>query len=265
MKRLEGRVAIITGGGGRIGAATARRLASEGASVVVADLVADAAAAVADQIGERALAVQFDAGDPDSIERLVARGVERFGRLDVLHNNAALLDLKFLDQDTDVVSTSIETWDRTMDVNLRGYMVACKHAIPHMIAGGGGSIINTTSNAAFAGDTARVAYGASKAAIISMTQYIATQHGRSNIRCNAIAPGLILDPALEAKMPEFAAMTLRHVLLTRNGRGEDIAGLVAFFASDDSSFVTGQVISCDGGLLTHQPFFAEMLDMEARQ
>lgn len=146
--------------------------------------------------------------------------------------------------------------------NVRGYMVACKHVIPHMRRQGGGSIINTSSNAAAAGDSSRIAYGSSKGAILVMTKYIATQHGRENIRCNAIMPGLILDPELEAKLKDMAEMTKRHVLLPRNGRPEDIAGLAAFFASDDSAFITGQAISCDGGLVGHQPFFAD--EMEAR-
>jgi NAD(P)-dependent dehydrogenase (short-subunit alcohol dehydrogenase family) len=258
MRRLDGKVALITGGGGRIGAATARRLASEGARVAIGDISEEGATAVARSIGDRALAIQFDAADPDSIARLVAQTVEHFGGLDILHNNAALLDLAFLDQDRDVVQTSIEVWDTTMQINLRGYMLACKHAVPHMISAGGGSIINTASNAALLGDSSRIAYGSSKGAIISMTRYIATQHGRSKIRCNAIAPGLILDDELERKVPEMCAATARHVLLPRHGRPEDIAAMVAFFASDDSSFVTGQLIACDGGLLAHQPFIADL-------
>jgi NAD(P)-dependent dehydrogenase (short-subunit alcohol dehydrogenase family) len=262
MQRLTGKVAIITGGGGRIGAATARRFVSEGAKVVIGDLVEAAAAKIASELGSNALAVAFDAGDPDSIASLVEQAASHFGQIDILHNNAALLDLAFLEQDTDAVNTNIETWDRTMEVNVRGYMLACKHVIPHMRKAGGGSIINTSSNAAAAGDSSRIAYGSSKGAILTMTKYIATQHGRENIRCNAILPGLILDPELEANVPELARMTKRHLLLTRNGLPEDIAGLASFFASDDSAFVTGQAIQCDGGLLSHQPFFAD--EIEAR-
>lgn len=257
MQRFEGKVALITGGGGRIGAAVARRMASEGAKVAVADLSEESAQRIADEIGDAALAIQFDAGDPETIEAMVARTVDHFGRLDVLHNNAAMLDLAFLDRDQNAVDTDIEVWDKTMEVNVRGYMVACKHAIPHMTRQGGGSIINTSSNAAAAGDTSRIAYGSSKGAILVMTKYIATQHGRDNIRCNAIMPGLILDPELEAKLPEYATMTKRHLLLTRNGLPEDIAALAAFFGSDDAAFITGQAISCDGGLVSHQPFFAD--------
>ncbi len=260
MNRLEGKVAIVTGGAGRIGAATARRFASEGARVAIADLNLDTARGVAEEIGAAALALQFDAGDPDSIARMVADTVAHFGQLDVLHNNAALLDLAFLARDKTVVDTDIDVWDRTMEVNARGYMIACKHAVPHMLKQGGGAIINTASNAAAAGDSSRIAYGSSKGAILVMTKYIATQHGRDGIRCNAILPGLILDPDLEEKVADLAAMTKRHLLLGRNGRPEDIAGLAAFLASPDSAFITGQAIGCDGGLLVHQPFFADELD-----
>lgn len=260
MQRLAGKIAIITGGGGRIGAATARRFAAEGARLAIADLNEEAARRVAADIGRDALPIGFDAGSPDSIAHMVELAVNHFGRIDILHNNAALLDLSFLERDKDVVQTGIDVWDKTMEVNARGYMIACKHAIPHMRRQGGGSIINTASNAAAAGDTTRIAYGSSKGAILVMTKYIATQHGRDNIRCNAILPGLILDSELEAKVADLAAMTKRHLLLGRNGRPEDIAGLAAFFASDDSAFITGQAISCDGGLLTHQPFFADEIN-----
>jgi NAD(P)-dependent dehydrogenase (short-subunit alcohol dehydrogenase family) len=260
MQRLAGKVAVITGGAGRIGAATARRFVQEGARVVIADLMIEAAERIARELGEAALPVAFDAGEPDTIAAVIDRAAGHFGRIDILHNNAALLDLAFLEKDRTAVDTSIEVWDRTMEVNVRGYMVACKHAIPHIRAAGGGSIINTASNAAAAGDTSRIAYGSSKGAIVVMTKYIATQHGRENIRCNAILPGLILDPELEAKVADLAAMTRRHLLLPRNGRPEDIAGLAAFLASEDSAFVTGQVIGCDGGMLSHQPFYADEME-----
>ncbi len=260
VQRLAGLVAIVTGGGGRIGGATAKRLAREGARVVVADIVMEAAERVADEIGENALAMAFDAGDPDSIERLVNRSAQYFGGIDILHNNAALLDVAFLNNDTDVVNVTLETWDKTMEVNVRGYVVACKHVIPHMRKAGKGSIINTTSNAALAGDSTRIAYGASKAAIISLTRTMATQHGREFIRSNAVSPGLITDPDLEARFPDLHTVSARHTLLPRYGRGEDMAAAVAFLASDDASFITGQVLCIDGGMLAHQPTYADIID-----
>lgn len=263
MERLNGRVAIVTGGGGRIGAATARRLASEGAKVLVADISQAAAENVAGGIGDSALPFVFDAGEPASIKDMVETAVRHFGRLDILHNNAALVDVAFLNSDTDVVNVSLEAWDKTMEVNLRGYVVACKHAIPHMRTVGGGVIVNTSSNAALAGDSTRIAYGASKSAINALTRHIATQHGRENIRCNAVSPGLITDPELEMRFPELHKVSQRHTPLPRFGRGEDMAALVAFLASDDGSFITGQVICCDGGMLAHQPTYADIIDNPA--
>lgn len=257
MNRLAGKVAIVTGGAGRIGAATARRFAAEGALVAVADIDRAAAQRIAQGIGESAVAIAFDARSPDSIAAMVADAARHFGRIDILHNNVALLDLSFLERDGDAVSTELDVWDAAMAVNVRGYLIACKHAIPHMRRQGGGAIVNTSSNAAAAGDTARIAYGTSKGAILTMTKYIATQHGHENIRCNAILPGLILDADLEAKLADFAATTRRHLLTNRNGRPEDVAALAAFLASEDAAFVTGQAISCDGGLLAHQPFYAD--------
>src|SRR5206468_2694155 len=178
----------ITGGAGRIGSATARRFVDEGAKVALGDLNHEAAERLAAEIGGNALAIAFDAGDPASIEAMVNRAAEHFGRLDILHNNAALLDLAFLQRDGTVLDTPLELWDRTMQINVRGYVVACKHAIPHLRAVGGGSIINTSSTEAEVGNTARIAYACSKGAICTLTRYIATQHGREGIRCNTIMP-----------------------------------------------------------------------------
>src|SRR5690606_11513360 len=184
MRGLQGKVAIVTGGGGRIGAATAARLAEEGAKVVVADLIEEAGIRAANAIGGNAIAIQFDGNDPESIENLINATVEHWGGLDILHNNAALTDLKFLDPDKDVVDTPIDVWDKTMIVNARSYFLTSKHAIPHMLNANGGAIINTASGAGLVAETSRVAYGVSKGAVLSLTRYIATHHGRQGIRCN---------------------------------------------------------------------------------
>jgi len=261
MKRFEGRVAIVTGGGGRIGSSTAERIAAEGGKVVCADVIGSAADAAAHRIGGDAIGIAFDAADASSIERLIAQTVDHFGRLDVLHNNAAVTRLDDLDQDTDAISIPVEIWDQMMVTNVRSYMVACKFAIPHMIAGGGGSIVNTASDAALIAEPSRIAYGTSKGAVLTFTKYIATQHGRQGIRCNCVCPGLIVNDALAQEIGEFMTINQRHVLLDRIGRPHDIAALVAFLASDDAAFVTGQVISCDGGLLAHSPAMADVLAM----
>jgi NAD(P)-dependent dehydrogenase (short-subunit alcohol dehydrogenase family) len=146
-----------------------------------------------------------------------------------------------------------------MHINLRGTMLACKYAIPHLRAQGGGSIINISSGAALSGSLAYTAYGVSKAGIITLTQYVATQHGKEGIRCNAIAPGLIVTPAAEGRYAqgEFREMMLRHHLTPRLGTPADIAAAVTYLASDRAAFITGQVISVDGGLSAHTPFYAD--------
>ncbi len=262
-KRLQGKVAIVTGGGGGIGTAVVRRFVAEGASVTVADVVEHAAKAAAEPHGDAALAFRFDAADPASVEAMVEATVARFGRLDILHNNAAMTDPVKAQQDTDAVTIPIAIWDEIIDINLRGYLLGCKFAIPHMVKSGGGSIINTASNSGSAGDLARIAYGASKGAIITMTKYIATQHGRQNIRCNSVAPGVVLTEALSNTVPGLADIIKRHILTPEFGVPDDIAALVAFLASDESRYITGENISISGGGLSHQPHYADLLDFMA--
>ena len=259
MRRLEGKVAIVTGGGGGIGSAVARRFVSEGAKVAIADLFEDSARAAAEPLGEAALAVQFDAADPSSIEAMVEKTAAHFGGLDILHNNAAMTDPAKHPQDSTAVDIPLEIWDEIIDINLRGYLLGCKYAIPKMIARGGGSIINTASNSGTAGDLARIAYGTSKGGIITLTKYIATQHGRQNIRCNSVAPGVVLTAALDATVPGLKEIIQRHILTPDFGVPDDIAALVAFLASDESRYITGENISISGGGLSHQPHYADLL------
>jgi len=263
MQRLTGKVAIVTGGGGGIGAAVAARLVQEGALVAVADLFEASARKAAAPLGESAIAVQFDAADAASVQAMIERTVAHFGRLDVLHNNAALTDPERQNQDTTATDIPLDIWNATMTVNVTGYLLGCKYAIPHMIKAGGGSIINTASGSGVAGDLARIAYGSSKGAIIAMTKYVATQYGRQNIRCNAIAPGVILTAALEATVPGLKEMIARHVLTPRFGTPEDIGALVAFLASDESGYITGESIGINGGSLSHQPHYADLADAMA--
>jgi short-subunit dehydrogenase len=192
---------------------------------------------------------------------LVEKTVSHFGRLDILHNNAAMTDPAKSPSDTDAVTIPIEIWDEIIDINLRGYLLGCKYAIPQMIKGGGGSIINTASNSGTAGDLARIAYGASKGGIITMTKYVATQHGRQNIRCNSIAPGVVLTEALDKTAPGMKELIKRHILTPEFGTPDDIAALVAFLASDESRYITGENISISGGGLSHQPHYADLLDL----
>ncbi len=258
MRRLEGKVAIVTGGGGGIGSAVARRFVAEGAKVIVADLFVESAERTAAMLGDGGHAVRFDAGDPASVKAMVEAAIDRFGRLDILHNNAAMTDPQKAGQDSTAVDIPLEIWKEILDVNLTGYMLGCKYAIPHMIAGGGGSIVNTASGSGSAGDLARVAYGASKGAIITLTRYVATQHGRQNIRCNAVSPGVVLTEALEKTVPGLKEIIKRHILTPEFGTPEDIAALVTFLASEEARYITGENISISGGSMIHQPHYADL-------
>lgn len=253
---LNGKVAIVTGAGGGIGRPTALALAAAGASVAVVDIGAEAAAETAAQIesaGGRAIALVADIADETAVSAMVQAVERAFGGIDVLVNNAA----RGVVGDHDVLSMTVEVWDQVMIVNTRGTMLCCKHALPSMIRRGGGSVVNISSGAALTGQLTLTAYAAAKAAVISLTSSVATLHGKDGIRCNAIAPGLILHDKLAAAMPPaYVQMDQDNVLLPYQGRPEDIAGAVLFLASDASRFITGHVLPVDGGLLAHTPIYA---------
>ena len=261
MGLLDGKVGVVTGAGSGIGRATASRMASEGARVVVADINLDDAketVATIENAGGEAVAQWVDIGEEDAVEAMVRAAVETFGRLDCLHNNAA--NVTVVPQDLEVAGMDVEVWDATMRVNLRGAMLGCKHAIPQMLSQGGGVIVNTSSMAGQFGDLNRVAYGVSKAGIDSLTRYVATQYGKQGIRCNAIAPGVVDTPALAANVPaEQVEMFLRSAVTPTLGKPDDIAGVVVFLASDAARFITGQVINVDGGMAIHTPLYGELI------
>jgi NAD(P)-dependent dehydrogenase (short-subunit alcohol dehydrogenase family) len=261
MDRLKGKVAIITGAAAGIGAVTADSLAREGARVVVADINGDGAELQAARIRERggeADGFAVDIADEAAVRLLVERTVDRFGRLDVVHNNAAATQLGGT-VDVAVAAADLAVWMQTFHINVCGTMLMIKHSLPHMISQRGGSIINTSSGAALGGDLGHPAYSASKAAIISLTQSVATQYGKSGVRCNAVLPGLILTPAGEAAFAgPRGEMMLRHHLTPRLGRPEDIAAAVIYLASDEAAFVTGHVLRVDGGSSAHLPYVADL-------
>jgi len=253
--RVAGKVAVVTGGAGGIGAATVRALAREGAGVAVLDIDGDGAGRVAADIvatGGDALAVGVDLSDEPGVVAAIRTVVDHFGRLDILHNNAALTDAGFLDRDTPVTDLDLEVWERTLAVNLTSQMLMCKHAIPEMVRGGGGSIINMSSGASLKGDRTRTAYGVSKAGVNTLTMYVATSHGKQNIRVNAIVPGLIITDAVRTHLTDEILTGLgRAVLTTHLGVPDDIADTVVFLASDESRYITGQLLSVDGGMSAH--------------
>jgi NAD(P)-dependent dehydrogenase (short-subunit alcohol dehydrogenase family) len=264
--RVEGKVALVTGGGSGIGAATASLLAREGAAVAVVDVIAARAEAVAKSIsanGGRAIAIHADVSEEKQVAHMVTATVEEFGRLDVLHNNAAMVDPEVFPLDGRVDAMAVEVWDRVMAVNLRGPMLGTKHALPHMIVGGGGSIINTSSGASTLGDLARSAYGASKGGLNTLTLYTATQYGRDRVRANAVLPGLVLTPAAATNIPgDLRTILDDNVLTPFVGEPDDVAHLVLYLASDESRYVTGQLFAVNGGQASHQPTYAQERALE---
>jgi NAD(P)-dependent dehydrogenase (short-subunit alcohol dehydrogenase family) len=257
-------VAVVTGSAANIGEACARALARAGATVVLADVNMSGASAVAADIAKTGCiswAHPLDLAQEDSVKALIQDVVNRFGRIDILHNNAADTRLEQMSADASLLTMDANVWDRAFAVNTRGTMLMIKYAAPHMIAGGGGSIINTSTGVSILGDVFNPAYASSKAAINSLTRNVAAQLGRQNIRCNAVLPGLILSPLARQMMSaDQINMIQRHVILPRRGTPEDVAAAVLFLASDAASFITGQILSVDGGITTHTPYFADVMD-----
>jgi NAD(P)-dependent dehydrogenase (short-subunit alcohol dehydrogenase family) len=255
--RLNGRIALVTGAGGGIGAASARRLAADGATVVLADIDV-AAASVAAATIPGAVAMAVDLTEDASVKALADAVIARFGRIDVLHNNAAIQNDAQRQKDLDVVNLDLAAWDMAMAVNVRGALLMSRYVIPQMIAQGGGSIIHSASGFGVQGEATLTAYGTSKAALIQLNRMIATQYGKQNVRSNCMVIGFVLTPmAVESTPDVIKDILLSHHLTPELGQPEDIANLVAFLASDESRFITGAAIPIDGGVTAHQPSYAD--------
>jgi NAD(P)-dependent dehydrogenase (short-subunit alcohol dehydrogenase family) len=251
---LSEKVAIISGAAGGVGRATSRLLAESGARVMLADLATAALESFTASLRDEGFDVAcqvVDIADEASVKALFEATLRRFGRLDILDNNAASQGQA---EDREVATMSVELWDHIMGVNARGAMLMCKHAIPAMIASGGGSIINISSGTSLAGDVFATAYACSKGAVNTLTKYVATQYGSQGIRCNALTLGLVETPPLVANIPPpLLEVFTAHKLVGRIGQPRDVAEMVAFLASDRSAWITGQVFSVDGGFYAHTP------------
>jgi NAD(P)-dependent dehydrogenase (short-subunit alcohol dehydrogenase family) len=241
-------------------------MADEGAAVVVADINGDAAESIVAEIsvaGGEGAAITVDVAEEDQVAAMVRLATERYGGLDVLHNNAALVDPEVLSRDRTVVNMDSALWDRVMSVNVRGPMLGCKYAIPAMLARGGGSILMTSSVGAQGATENQTAYGVSKGAVESLVRYIAVGFGKRGIRCNAIAPGVVMsETAKRVLSTEFQDMHLRTHLSPRLGNPRDIASMAVFLASDRAEYITGTVIPVHGGMTCYLPHQAELWSLE---
>ena len=237
--RLEGKVCVITGAASGIGAESARLFAEEGARVVGVDLTPRA---------EGELGIEADVTDEDQVRDMYARAKREMGRIDVLFNNAGINP----NDDSSVVETTLEAWQRVQDVNLRGVFLCCKHGIPHLLEAGGGSVINTASFVAVMGAAvSQISYTASKGAVLSLSRELGVEFARRGVRVNALCPGPVRTPLLEnlfASDPEKAARRLVHLPMGRFAEAREIAQAAVFLASDESSYVTASTFLVDGGL-----------------
>lgn len=244
--RLQGKVAVITGGCSGIGLATVKRFTDEGAKVVIGDVNATAGAAVAEEFG--ALFVEVDVTDPEQVEALFRAAFDTHGSVDIAFNNAGISP----PEDDSILETSLEAWQRVQTVNLTSVYLCCKAALPYMLEQKRGSIINTASFVAVMGAaTSQISYTASKGGVLSMSRELGVQFAREGIRVNALCPGPVNTPLLQelfAKDPERAARRLVHIPVGRFAEPQEIANAVLFLASDESSFITASQFLVDGGI-----------------
>jgi NAD(P)-dependent dehydrogenase (short-subunit alcohol dehydrogenase family) len=239
MARLAGKVCVITGTASGIGAESARLFAAEGATVVGIDLSTEA---------EGTLTIEADVSDEGQVVEAFRRVEDEFGRIDVLMNNAGINPT----DDGSVLETSLDSWQRVQDVNLRSVFLCCKHGIPHLLENGGGSVVNVASFVATMGAAvSQISYTASKGGVLALSRELGVEFADRGVRVNALCPGPVNTPLLKelfAKDPERAAKRLVHIPMGRFGEPEEIAKAALFLASDDSTFVTASTFLVDGGL-----------------
>ena len=262
MKKLVNKVALITGASNGIGKATAERFVKEGAKVIIADHNKERAEKFASSLRDNeyhAEAVAFEAGDLKSAAKAVDKALEYFGGIDCIVNNVGGSDLT---KDLGVGELDIRYFDEVMHVNLRSMIATVQSALPYMKENGGGTIINVASIGGLLGDFRGTLYGISKAGVINLTRYIATQYGKYGIRCNGVAPGLILTPAaIENLTPQYREMFIKYNTLPYAGQPENIAGVITFLASEDAKYISGQTIIADGGMSCHNPTIKDVAEL----
>lgn len=244
MSRLNGKVSIVTGGASGIGAATVLQFVKEGSKVVFADINTEKGKAFEEELrksGAEVLFVKTDVTKEDQIENLVAKTVETFGKLDILFNNAGIGIIGASHE------MSFDAWHKVISINLDAVFLMAKYAIKQMLSNGGGSIVNTASILGHVGQAQTAPYAASKGAVVNLTRTLALEYAKENIRVNAVCPGYIETPLLEALDEEMKNHLVSLHPIGRLGRAEEIAKAVAFLASDDASFVTGANLLVDGG------------------
>ena len=247
--RLAGKVILVTGAASGMGRVATRMFVEQGARVIAADIDEAALHAAVGEIGDReaVLPVTGNVASDADVRRVIDEGMARFGALNVIYNNAGIMP----GEDTSVIETSEDTWERVLDVNLKSIFLVCKHGIPRLIDAGGGSVINIASFVALMGCTVpQDAYTASKGGVLSLTRSLAVQYGQQGVRANAICPGPIMTPMLETLFPneEEKMKRLNRIPLGRFGRAEDIVWAGVFLASDESSWMTGSQFVVDGGI-----------------
>jgi len=245
MKRFEDQVAIVTGGASGIGQATARRLAGEGAAVVIADVNGEGAGGVARSISEgggRAIALQVDVTDAPGVRAMTEQAIAAFGKIDILVSNAGW------DRAGPFADTDEELWDRVIAINYRGHLATCHAALPHMRERGGGRIVTVASDAGRVGSSGEVVYSGAKGAVIAFTKGLAREVARYGINVNCVAPGLVDTPLLAGMPEKLIAAIVRSIPLRRTGVPEEIAAAICFLASVDAAYITGQTLSVNGGL-----------------
>ena len=265
MNRLQDKVAIVTGSTSGIGVGIAHLFAAEGAKVIICGRRQERGQAVVDEIAKEGGFASYhfmDMTDTDSVEKLFADTAEQFGKIDVLVNNAANVGLK----DGRVDELTLEMWDKVFQSDMRGTFYATKCVLPYLQKNEqGGSIINIGSMASCGGDLGSTAYACAKAGVDILTQYTAQQYGKQGIRCNCIRPGLIVTPQNEAKVPQaLKDIFMGSIMVNRYGCPEDIAHAAVYFGSDESAYVTGQIINVDGGMNSHAPTVAQFREMGSR-